>query len=428
MRTSHVAELAVAPACTRRESLRLGLGTAWAGLAGAPGTALAATTPPVPARPVAGVVTVYRPDTHADVILTKILRGWRHDDGPGPALRLASVFIDQPETSAFGRELCARHGVPVVGSIEEALTLGGRSIAVDGVLSLGEHGDYPLNGIGQQLYPRRRFMEEITTAFEKHGRVVPVFNDKHLGPVWADARWMYDRARALGIPFMAGSSLPVGYRTTEIELPPDSHITAAVGIGYGGLEIYGFHALEFYQCHVERRRGAERGVRAVRLLEGPALWRAIDDGTVSRSALEAAFAAVPKTGRPDMRADREAALFLFEHLDGLVGAVLYLPSVAGTSIGLEVAGRPQPLATAFDERTEPRYPHFAYLLAAIETMIHTGRPTYPVERTLLTSGILDRALTSRAQGGVRLATPELAIAYRPVAYPHAPHVALRGAG
>ena len=75
------------------------------------------------------------------------------------------MFIDQPGTSQFGRELCARHGVPVVDTIEEALTLGGRSIAVDGVLSLGEHGDYPLNAIGQQLYPRRRFLEEITAAF-----------------------------------------------------------------------------------------------------------------------------------------------------------------------------------------------------------------------------------------------------------------------
>lgn len=417
---------------SRRECMRLGIGATagfaaggiFGGITCASSFATQSTKDPAATKSVAAVVTIYRHNSHADVILTKILEGWKHDGGPGPALKLASVYIDQMEGSEFGIELCRKHGVPICDSIEKAVTVNSDSIPVDGVLSIGEHGNYPLNEIGQQLYPRRRFMEEITAVFAKHERVVPVFNDKHLGPIWTDAKWMYDRARELKIPYMAGSSMPVGYRTSQIDLPLASPIEAAVGIGYGGLEIYGFHALEFYQSHVERRREAERGVKAVRFLEGPSLWRAIDDGAISKVALDAAFAAVPKTGQPDMRQDKQAGLFLFDYIDGFTGAVLYLSCVGGTSIGIKLKGKSDPLSTAFDERTEPRYPHFAYLLKAIETMIYTGRPTYPVERTLLTSGVLDRALHSRSQQGKRLETPELEIRYQPVAYPHAPHIDL----
>ena len=377
---------------------------------------------PPEAKPVAAVLTAYCQGLHADVLVGKILQGWKQDGGPGPALKLASMYVDQFPEQDLARELAAKHGVPIFGTIEEALTLGTGRIAVEGVISVGEHGDYPWNDKEQHLYPRRRFFEQITDALARHDRIVPVFSDKHLGPAWSDALWMYERARQIKLPFMAGSSLPVSFREPELDLPMGCQIEAAVGIGYSGLDIYGSHTLDCLQCLLERRQGAETGVQWVQCLQGDAMWQAVDDGLVDREALEAALKVTPRNKGVDMRAVDRAALFLFQYLDGLRAGVLMLEGFAGgISAAVRIRGQARPLATCFREQREPRHPHFAYLLKAISRMMHTGRPSYPVERTLLISGILDRALTSRVQGHQKLETPELAIDYQPVNYPHAPH-------
>ena len=383
----------------------------------------------VPPRSVAAVITAYRPGLHADVLAGKILEGWEQDGGKGPNLRLASMYIDQSKPDDLGLAMAKKYNIPIFDTIEEALTVGTDRIGVDGVLSIGEHGGYPWNDKGQHLYPRRRFFEQITDTFEKYDKVVPVFNDKHLGPVWSDAKWMYDRALDLKIPFMAGSSIPVTFRKGDPTIPMNTPIEEILAIGYSGLDIYGFHTLEALQAIAERRRGAEKGVQWVQCLQGDLIWKAVDEGRVRKELLDAALDKVPKSSDVDPRSlvRDDVALFLFKYHDGVRGSVFMLHGFAqGFAVAVQRKGKRRLLATHIEERMTPRHPHFAYLLQAIERMFHSGRPSYPVERTLLTSGILDRALTSRVQDYRQLETPELAISYTPVDYPHAPHPPLAG--
>ena len=372
-------------------------------------------------KSVAAVITAYENGLHADVLVGKILEGWKQDGGIGPALTLSSMYVEQFTDRDQARAMSKKHNVPLFDTIEKAVTVGTNGIPVDGVISIGEHGTYPYNEKEQHLYPRRRFFEEITDTFKKYGKVVPVFNDKHLGPVWSDAKWMYDRAKELKVPFMAGSSMVVTFRDPPINVPMNCEIESAVGIGYSGLDIYGFHALDSFQSLVERRRGAESGVKWVQYLNGNAMWKVLDDGVISKETFNAALAKVTPT-QEGVRQAADASLFLFQYNDGFMGAVFMLPAFAtGNAVALKLKGRSELLTTRFEERREPHYPHFAYLLKGIERMIHTGKVSYPIERTLLTGGILDRALTSRVQKQERLMTPELAISYQPVDYPYAPN-------
>src|SRR5919199_3093067 len=171
-------------------------------------------------KTVAAIVTEYRIRSHADNIVTRLLEGYElHGTPVPPRLRVGALYTDRMPANDISRDLAAQHGVPIFPAIREALTLGGSELAVDGVVIVGEHGDYPYNEKGQHLYPRRRFFEETVAVFRQSGRVVPVFNDKHLAWSWADAKWMYDTARELGIPFMAGSSMPVTVRVPPVRVP-----------------------------------------------------------------------------------------------------------------------------------------------------------------------------------------------------------------
>lgn len=378
---------------------------------------------------VAAIVTEYRHWSHADVILGKILEGYYLDRREFPRLRLVSLFADQFPAGDMARALAKRHGFTIHDTVAGAVTLGRKEVAVDGVLCIGEHGKYPTNDRGQILYPRRRFFEETTNVFARHKRVVPIFNDKHLSARWEDARWMYDRAREMHIPFMAGSSLPVTWRRPVLRIPPKADLVEAVAIGYGPFEGYGFHALEALQCMVERRRGGETGVRSVQCLQGEAMWEAMDKGVLARDIFEAALARVPAHAKADYRKatvkDASAGVFLIEYRDKFKAAVammngyVYEGDGGAFTFACRVRGQEKLLSTHFYLQQPDPFGHFAHQLRAIESLIHTNHAPYPVERTLLTTGILDAVFTSKTEKHRRVETPHLAITYTPTDWPFA---------
>ncbi len=379
-------------------------------------------------KQVAAVVTEYRRHSHADVIVGKIIEGFNYDGKDRPRMRLASLFVDQFPKEDMSRQLAKKYKFPIYDTIEGAVTLGKKQVSVDGVICIGEHGRYPTNKRGQILYPRRRFFEAVANVFAKFKRSVPVFNDKHLAATWEDARWMYDRARELHVPFMAGSSVPVTWRRPPLRLERKVQLVEAVQIGYGPFEGYGFHALEGLQCLAERRRGGETGIRAVQCLQGEEMWRAMDKGVWSRALLEAAMTRVSAHAKGDYRkavAKSDAGVFLIEYRDGFKGAVAIMNGWAHEGDGgaftcaVRIRGQEKPLSTLFYLQQPDPFAHFTALVRAIDAMVQTGHAVYPIERTLLTTGILDAIMISRAEKNRRVERPHLAIRSQPADWPFA---------
>ena len=364
-------------------------------------------------KKIAAIITVYFPGSHADVIVTKYLKGFPTDDGLiPPRVDIVSMYVDQFCEDELSRRFAAEHGVPIYKSIVEALTLGGKELAVDGVLLIGEHGKYAWNEKEQHLYPRKYFMEQICGVMATSKRGVPVFSDKHLSYNWHDAKWMYDRTKALGAPFMAGSSLVTCWRDPWLEHPKETPIVEALAVAYSGLDIYGFHTLETLQCMIERRRGGETGVAAVTCLEGDAVWRAADAGEWPLDLAEAALATIPDKPAGSMRDHAEnPALFIVEYRDGCKGYAMLLTGYVETFGYAARLENGEVQKTHFRLADGQPHAHFSYLGLNAEEMFVTGTPSYPVERTLLTTGVLEAALDSRYQGYVRLPTPHLDVQY-----------------
>jgi hypothetical protein len=386
-----------------------------------------------PAEPkrLAVVTTLWNLRSHAWHMAERFLHGYpKNGRWHRPPFKVVSAYVDQRPATDLSGKRAEEFGFTVYPTVAEALRCGGEKLAVDGVLLIGEHGNYPSNEIGQKLYPRYELFRQIADVYERDGRTAPMFNDKHLSWSFDRAKEMVDTARRLKFPLQAGSSLPVTHRMPAIDLPYDAPVTEALCMAIGTVDIYDFHALECLQSFIERRRGGETGVAAIQALRGEAAWNALDadhgkpwDG--GPSLLEACLSRSHTLRQAETYSHRyptsaemrsfcpDLITYRIEYRDGLRATIaLANKLVVDFTVAARIAGQAEPVSTQYYLPPEPNVAYSAALMGKAEEMFTTGKAAYPVERTLLTSGMVQSGMQSLHDGGKRLETPHLAVAYQ----------------
>jgi hypothetical protein len=381
----------------------------------------------------AAVTTVYRRMAHTQHVIDRYLEGYGwNGTHHHPEMDLIALYVDQVGADDLSRDRAARFPtMKIYPTIAEALTCGTGKLAVDGVVVVGEHGDYPKTPKGQVQYPRYRFFEEVVAVFRSSGRSVPMFNDKHLSWNWEWAKKMYDTSKEMGFAYMAGSSLPVTWRIPSVEFPDGVRVSEALCICYGGVDSYDFHGLETIQGMVERRRGGETGVKWLQAYRGDKFWDACKENVWPRELMNAALCrshtlTPARAGFNDVfpslddmrRLVRDPVAYRYEHLDGLKSTMLLMNGlVRDFNFAAQLEGTAKPFSTQMylpmpDGRTTLA-DFFNPLSNNMEKMFLTGKPTIPIERTLLTTGLTAAGVDSLYAGQVRIDTPHLAIKYQP---------------
>ncbi|MBI2949249.1 MAG: hypothetical protein HYY23_16530 [Verrucomicrobia bacterium] len=381
-------------------------------------------------KKVAILATEVRKYSHAQHFIDRFLEGYgwqgRHHR---PAMDLVSLYIDQFPQGDLSRDRERRHGVRIYPTIAEALTVGSSKLAVDGVLIIGEHGRYPRNEKGQVLYPRYKFFKQVVSVFEASGRSVPVFNDKHLSTDWKECAEMVQDSKRLGFPFLAGSSLPVTWRIPGTEIPLATPLQESVCVCYGGVDSYDFHGLETAQCMSERREGGEVGVKSILAVRGEKVWQELARRKQTRKLFFAALArshtCKPPPGStisvPTMewmqKCSPGAVAYFIEHLDGFKTTMFLLTGYVLDFTYAGLARKTREIISCqmhlpMPPRQTTLADFFNPLVHHIEEMVLTGTVPYPVERTLLTSGMTLGGVESLHRGQVLLPTPELSVRYQ----------------
>jgi len=377
-------------------------------------------------KKLAVVTNIWFEGSHAWHMATRFLVGYPlRGKWHQPPFEVVSAYVDQQGEGDLSKARAAKFGFTLYPTIAEALRCGGDKLAVDAILHIGEHGNYPVNEIGQKQYPRYEFFKQIEEVFRADGATTPVFNDKHLSWKFEWAQEMVDVSRELNFPYLAGSSLPVTWRIPSVEMPYGAEIEEAMCIAFGSVDIYDFHALETMQCMIERRRGGEKGVVSMQALKGPQVWEAMAAGAWDPALLEACLSRSQTLAQrdryshrypsPDLMKElcREPIAYRFEYADGVKATMILMNGlVSDFTFAARLQGKSEPLSTLFYLPPNPNVVYSGALMENAEKMFVSGKAPYPVERTLLTSGLVEAGLTSLAAGGVKMETPHLDVPYR----------------
>jgi len=410
---------------TRREAFGLFAGAVIAG-----GTGFTPAAEAGRRKRLAVVTTLWNYRSHAWHMAERFLHGYPFEGKwHRPAIDVVAAYVDQRPAGDLSGQRAKEFGFHVYPTVAEALRCGGAKLDVDAVLLIGEHGDYPVNAIGQKQYPRYELFKRITDVFREDGRTTPVFNDKHLSWNFAWAREMVDTAKKMDFSLLAGSSLPVTWRMPAIDMPRDAQVDEALVVAMGAPDIYDFHALETLQSMVERRQGGETGVVAMHALRGDAVWQALEAGSWSKGGwdprlFEACLSRSHTLAQPETFSHRyptvqqmrswvkEPVAYRFEYADGLKATMLLLNGLVDDfTFAARLRGEAEPISTLFQLPPNPNVVYSAALMSQVEKMIQTGKAPYPAERTLLTSGLVAAGLQSLADGQKRIETPHLSVRY-----------------
>src|SRR5262245_24608180 len=192
-----------------------------------------------PGKRLAVITTLWNYRSHAWHMAERFLHGYpREGKWHRPPLQVVSAYVDQQPEGDLSKRRAEEFGFKIYPTVAEALRCGGDKLAVDAVLQIGEHGNYPTNEFGQKQYPRYELFSQIVKVFKEDGRTTPVFNDKHLSWKFEWAKEMVETAQVMNFPLLAGSSLPVTWRMPAIDLPYGAEVEEVLGVAFGPVDIY----------------------------------------------------------------------------------------------------------------------------------------------------------------------------------------------